>query len=56
MRGAVLQVKPNEYVLAARRWGESPGGSSQHILPNAMAPVMVVSMINPVPTSAPRPR
>lgn len=47
MRGAVLQVKPNEYVLAAKALGASPWRIIRsHILPNAMAPVMVVSMIN----------
>lgn len=47
MRGAVLQVKPNDYVQAARALGASPWRIIRsHILPNAMAPVMVVSMIN----------
>ena len=47
MRGAVLQVKPNDYVQAARALGASPWRIVRsHILPNAMAPVMVVSMIN----------
>ncbi len=47
MRGAVLQVKPNDYVQAARALGASPWRVIRnHILPNAIAPVMVVSMIN----------
>lgn len=47
MRGAVLQVKPNDYVQAARALGASPWRVIRnHILPNALAPVMVVSMIN----------
>lgn len=47
MRGSVLQVKPNEYVQAARALGASPWRIVRsHILPNAMAPVLIVSMIN----------
>ena len=47
MRGSVLQVKPNEYVQAARALGASPWRVIRsHILPNAMAPVLIVSMIN----------
>lgn len=47
MRSAVLQVKPNDYVQAARALGASPWRIVRsHILPNAMAPVIVVSMIN----------
>ena len=47
MRGAVLQVKPNDYVQAARALGAGPWRIIRaHILPNAMAPVVVVSMIN----------
>ncbi len=47
MRGAVLQVKPNDYVQAARALGASPWRVIRsHVLPNAMAPVIVVSMIN----------
>ncbi len=47
MRGSVLQVKPNDYVQAARALGASPFRIIRaHILPNAMAPVLVVSMIN----------
>ncbi len=47
MRSAVLQVKPNDYVQAARALGASPWRVIRsHILPNSMAPVMVISMIN----------
>jgi len=47
MRGAVLQVKPNDYVQAARALGAGPWRIIRvHILPNAMAPVVVVAMIN----------
>lgn len=47
MRSAVIQVKPNEYVLAARALGASPFRIlGRHILPNALSPVIVVSTIN----------
>lgn len=47
MRSAVLQVKPNDYVTAARALGGTPGRLIlQHILPNAVAPVIVVSTLN----------
>lgn len=47
MRSSVLQVKPNDYVQAARALGASPLRIIRsHILPNAMAPVIVVSTIN----------
>ncbi|SDU96590.1 oligopeptide transport system permease protein [Microlunatus sagamiharensis] len=47
MRSSVLQVKPNDYVTAARALGGSPGRLIlQHVLPNAIAPVIVVSTIN----------
>jgi oligopeptide transport system permease protein len=47
MRSSVLQVKPNDYVQAARALGASPFRIIRsHILPNAMAPVIVVSTIN----------
>ncbi|MCA0435322.1 MAG: ABC transporter permease [Austwickia sp.] len=47
MRSSVLQVKQNEYVQAARALGASPVRIiGQHILPNAMAPVIVVATIN----------
>ena len=47
MRASVLQVKPQEYVLAARALGANPlrlAGS--HIVPNAMTPLIVVSTID----------
>ena len=47
MRSSVLQVKPNDYVSAARAVGASPPRIIlSHILPNALAPVIVVSTIN----------
>lgn len=47
MRSSVLQIKENEYVLAARALGAKPARIIiQHILPNAMAPVIVVATIN----------
>lgn len=47
MRSSVLQVKPNDYVQAARALGASPLRiSARHILPNALGPVIVVTTIN----------
>ena len=47
MRASVLQVKPNDYVQAARALGASPWRIiSSHILPNSVASVIVVSTIN----------
>jgi oligopeptide transport system permease protein len=47
MRSSVLQVKPNDYVQAARALGASPMRIiSSHILPNSVASVIVVSTIN----------
>ncbi|HYP45237.1 MAG TPA: ABC transporter permease [Propionibacteriaceae bacterium] len=47
MRSSVLQVKPNDYVQAARALGASPMRIiSSHILPNSLASVIVVSTIN----------
>jgi oligopeptide transport system permease protein len=47
MRGSVLQVKPNDYVQAARALGASPTRIiGAHILPNSLASVIVVSTIN----------
>ncbi len=47
MRSSVLQVKPNDYVQAARALGASPWRVVvSHILPNALGPVIVVSTIN----------
>ena len=45
-RGAVLTAKQNDYVLAARALGASnPRMLLRHILPNAVAPVIVVATI-----------
>ncbi len=47
MRSSVMQVKPNEYVLAARALGASPARIVlSHVLPNAVAPVIVVATID----------
>lgn len=47
MRSSVLQVKPNDYVQAARALGASPWRIIRsHILPNALAPVVVIATIN----------
>ncbi|MDO5698795.1 MAG: ABC transporter permease [Dermatophilus congolensis] len=47
MRGSVLQVKENEYVMAARALGAGNGRIIlKHVLPNAFAPALVVSTIN----------
>lgn len=47
MRSSVLQVKPQDYVQAARALGASPFRVVRsHILPNAISPVIVVSTIN----------
>ena len=47
MRSSVLQVKPNDYVQAARALGASPRRIiTSHILPNSLASVIVVSTIN----------
>ena len=47
MRSSVLQVKPNDYVQAARALGASPTRVIiSHILPNSFASVIVVSTIN----------
>jgi len=47
MRSSVLQVKPNDYVQAARALGANNTRIVfGHILPNALAPVIVVSTIN----------
>ena len=47
MRGAVLQVKPNDYVQAARALGATPWRIIRaHVLPNALAPMIVVATIN----------
>ena len=47
MRSSVLQVKPNEYVLAARALGAGPMRTiHSHVMPNAIAPVIAVATIN----------
>jgi oligopeptide transport system permease protein len=47
MRSSVLQAKPNDYVQAAKALGARPSRVIvSHILPNAVAPVIVVSTIN----------
>lgn len=47
MRSSVLQVKPNEYVQAARALGaSSPRIIVSHILPNSLAAIIVVATIN----------
>ncbi|MFD0883298.1 ABC transporter permease [Streptosporangium algeriense] len=46
-RAAVITVKGQEYVLAARALGASAGRIMfRHIMPNAIAPVIVVATIN----------
>lgn len=47
MRSTVLQVKPLDYVQAARALGATPGQIIvKHVLPNAFAPVIVVATID----------
>ncbi|MFF0307190.1 ABC transporter permease [Streptosporangium sp. NPDC004379] len=47
MRAAVITAKSQDYVVAARALGASaPRIMFRHILPNAVAPVIVVSTIN----------
>lgn len=47
VRAAVLQVKPSEYVTAARALGAStPRIIRSHIIPNAMGPVIAFSTIS----------
>ncbi len=47
MRSSVMQVKPNDYVVAARALGAKPSRIVfSHILPNAIAPVVAVATIN----------
>lgn len=47
MRSSVLQVLPNDYVQAARALGASPWRIiMSHIVPNSLAPILVVSTIN----------
>ncbi|MDR1833346.1 MAG: ABC transporter permease [Propionibacteriaceae bacterium] len=47
MRSSVMQVKPAEYVMAARALGgNAPHVIMGHIIPNAIAPVIVVATID----------
>ncbi|MEV6164641.1 ABC transporter permease [Streptomyces sp. NPDC052052] len=47
MRGAVITIKQSDYVQAARALGAGTGRILfRHILPNAMAPVIVVATIS----------
>lgn len=47
MRASVLQVKPNEYVLAARALGASTRRIiMSHIVPNALGPIIAFSTIS----------
>lgn len=47
MRSSVLQVKPTDYVQAARALGATPARQIfSHVLPNAFAPAVVVATIN----------
>ncbi len=47
MRSSVIQVKPNDYVQAARALGASPIRIVRsHVLPNSLAPIIVVATIN----------
>ncbi len=46
-RSSVIQVKPNDYVQAARALGASPNRIMRsHVIPNSLAPVIVVATIN----------
>ena len=47
MRASVIQVKPNEYVQAARALGANPVRVvTSHIVPNSLTPLIVVSTID----------
>jgi len=47
MRSSVIQVKPNDYVQAARALGASPMRIVRsHVLPNSLAPLIVVATIS----------
>jgi oligopeptide transport system permease protein len=47
MRSSVIQVKPNDYVQAARALGASPSRIVRsHILPNSVAPMIIVATIS----------
>jgi oligopeptide transport system permease protein len=44
VRGSVLSIREEEYVLAARTIGTSPGRIiTRHLLPNAMGPIVVTA-------------
>ena len=47
MRSSVIQVKPNDYVQAARALGASPARIIRsHVLPNSIAPLIVFATIS----------
>lgn len=47
MRSSVIQVKPNEYVQAARALGANPMRIIvSHVVPNSLAPLLVVATID----------
>ena len=47
MRGAVIGIKENDYFLAARAVGTSTSQIlTRHVLPNIMAPIIIVFSIN----------
>ena len=55
MRSSVITAKPNDYVQAARALGASPTPDHlRHILPNSIAPMIVVATIASAPSSPPR--
>ena len=48
VRGQILSIKNNEYVLAARAMGAKPGRIiRKHILPNCMSVIIIVPMFYP---------
>ena len=51
VRGQILQIRNNEYVLAARALGAKPGRIiSKHILPNCMS-VIIISVALQIPSA-----
>ncbi len=47
VRGAVIAIKENDYFLAARAVGTSTSQIlNRHVLPNIMAPVIIIFSIN----------
>ena len=47
VRGQILSVKENEYILAARAIGTKPGRIiRKHILPNCLAPIIVQATLS----------